>query len=210
MSARRLIICGGGERSGSTWQYNVVRALYGARVYGAWIDDYDPGCSEGVHVVKAHAPSAIAHLSADVILTAYRDLRDVAASMIRMGWLDAANVAAIDAFLHSYVAAQDAWRARAVYAMKYEDMIAQPDAELVRLAAALGLALRPSEREAALDVVSAIKPAEAAPAGATTRYDPETLMHAGHLSAASAPLDDAIRTRIEQRHGDWLRGNGYL
>lgn len=62
---------------------------------------------------------------------------------------------------------------------KYEDMIAQPHAELARLAAALSLALSPDERDAALAIVSAIKPAEAKPPGGTTRYDRETLMHAG-------------------------------
>ncbi|UPT62224.1 MAG: sulfotransferase [Hyphomonadaceae bacterium JAD_PAG50586_4] len=207
---KRLIVCGGGERSGSTWQYNAVRALHGAGVYGAWIDDYEPGRAEAVHVIKAHTPTATANLPADVILTAYRDLRDVVGSMMRMEWLDLADVAAIDAFLDRYLTAQEAWRQRAAYIMKYEDMVAQPRAELARLAVALDISLTANALDAALDMVSAIKPAEATPAGATTRYDPETLLHAGHLSDGPRQLDDMLRTRIELRHEGWLRSNGYL
>lgn len=97
-----IIVCGGGLRSGSTWQYNATRALFAATgqdVYGAWIDDYDPTRSEPVHVIKAHDPASLGQVHADKVVTCFRDLRDVVASMHRMGWLRIDNPQSLAEFL---------------------------------------------------------------------------------------------------------------
>jgi len=55
------VLCAGIPRSGSTWLYNAARLLLAhaagpARVYGAWVEQYDPSHPEPWHVVKAHEP----------------------------------------------------------------------------------------------------------------------------------------------------------
>ena len=54
----KRVIIAGMPRSGSTWQYNVVRLAYiaaGYDVYGAALDNYHSENKADVHIVKAHA-----------------------------------------------------------------------------------------------------------------------------------------------------------
>lgn len=86
------IVCAGFHRSGSTWLYNVVRIMceevYGkqnvcARFFNQWDQSQKASC----YVIKTHRfqPSLI---DADFIFTTIRDLRDVAASAVRMKMIE--------------------------------------------------------------------------------------------------------------------------
>lgn len=84
---KKLIVCAGMHRSGSTWLYNAVRliiASQGLPVYGCFSSNYRQDDGRPVHVVKTHAFSPGLKGLADCIFTTRRDLRDVAASAVRM------------------------------------------------------------------------------------------------------------------------------
>ncbi len=221
------IICGGGYRSGSTWQYNAVRAIAsigGASVHGAWIHDYDPERLEAVHVVKAHHRSAIARFEGSLFVGGYRDLRDAAASLQRMGWAEARMKSVRDflthhlarskrwqirRFLDQYVANDAAWARASVHMMRYEDMIADPPAEIARLAKALGFALDAGQIAKVHAQVAAMRPPGDAPTGTIEGRDPETLLHPGHIGRGTSPLDPQMLRYIERRYAGWLAARGY-
>lgn len=85
----KLIVSAGMVRSGSTWLYNVLRHVYlcdEKRVYGSYETDYDPAMEADIHVVKTHRWRSDLYEGANAVFTTWRDLRDVAASIVRRGW----------------------------------------------------------------------------------------------------------------------------
>src|SRR3954454_11133001 len=104
--AKKVILCAGPSRSGSTWQYNIIRLLtkaaYGES-YGAWVLDYDPANPAPAHVVKIHDPQHLGKLVPNAIVTGHRDLRDVLASARRMKWRSFAARKEIGIFLDRYI-----------------------------------------------------------------------------------------------------------
>jgi len=207
----RRIICAGSVRSGSTWQFNAVRFLYeaaGQVCYGAWIEDYDSSRDEKVHVLKTHMlPLLVRH---DIVLTSYRDLRDVVASYVRMGWLDSKEAGALDRFLDNYVVNLDVLCTEARHVMRFEAMMDDPTAELVHLSRSLELVLDTDAIEGVRRRIDELRPATDAPAGTQTDYDPETQLHAGHMGRSSLALNAVWKSHIEKRYWRWLRRHGYI
>lgn len=207
------------NRSGSTWQFNIVRVLTAGavgwdQVYGAWIDDYDPDRAELCHVIKAHRPEQIAQVAADVTLSSIRDLRAVASSLARMQWLSLDDADAVARELDEYAAAADAWRSATSYVMRYEQMLEAPLAVARETAAALGLGVAEAQLRAAVEWVDDLSPPGDTPLGGLN-YDPDTQLHAGHIGARSnaetmATLPPEIRSLIDERYEIWLRAYGYL
>jgi hypothetical protein len=195
------IICAGPPRSGSTWQFNAVRMLIaetGQSCYGAWIEDYDQTRSEAVHIVKTHDVIPMT----GTVVTCYRDIRDVVASARRMGWLSGRR-AEVDAYLQNYTARLSTWSAQAVHVMRYETMKADPPAEAVRLARALGLELSSAQIENACRRVSELTPPQSGP------YDSVTMLHARHIGSREQKLPARLRRKIDEKFGLWLRQHGY-
>lgn len=213
------VVCAGMNRSGSTWQFNIVRALIAGavgwdQVYGAWIDDYDPDRPEFCHVIKAHRPEQITQIAADVTLSSIRDLRAVASSLARMLWLSLDDADAVGQELDEYVAATEAWRSATDYVMPYEQMLEAPLVVARETAAALGLGVTEAQLRAAIAWVDGLSPPGDAPLGGLN-YDPDTQLHAGHIGARSnaeamATLPADVRSLIEERYETWLRTYGYL
>jgi hypothetical protein len=80
----KRIICAGGYRSGSTWQYNVVREIFEASNIEYICGDaaqikFDGSFNE---IIKSHnyRPN---FLEDAIVLTTNRDIRDIAASAVR-------------------------------------------------------------------------------------------------------------------------------
>jgi hypothetical protein len=210
---QKLIICGGLSRSGSTWQYNVVRMLASAaygQTYGAWILNYDPDRPEAVHVVKAHNPQDVESLRYDAVVTSYRDLRDALVSVRRMGWYPYERPKQIKNFSDRYVANLAAWEKIAARVTRYEEMMADPLAEIHRIAAALKLTLSDSELKNVHESVQAMRPPQEEPTGMVADADPETQLHPGHISNEIVRLDDKTRQFIERHYGTWLCERGYI
>jgi hypothetical protein len=216
------IICGGGQRSGSTWQYNAVRAIVranGLSAYAAWIGSYEASRPEPVHIVKLHDPALATAFPAAKIVGSYRDLRDVVQSLDRMGWLGNGRLARLRRlidhvsplnrrftarrFLDRYIESHRWWTQNAVYMMRYEAMKAAPADEVARLAIALDLPLTGEQAARIADALAKMT----TPVRDGT-IDPDTLLHAGHI--ASGPHEDRALVRfIDRRYGAWLAANGY-
>lgn len=206
----RRIICAGSARSGSTWQYNAVRFLFdaaGQTCYGAWIKDYDPSRQETIHVLKTHNPTFAT--GPGTVLTAYRDLRDVVASQVRMGWFTGMEIGVLDRFLERYIINLAVWRTEARHVMRYETMKNDSTAELVHLSRSLDLSLGTEAINGVRCRIDELRPAKSTPAGSRSDYDPETQLHAGHISGSAFALSAEWRLHIEKRYSRWLRRHGY-
>lgn len=210
--AIKTIICAGPSRSGSTWQYNVVRTLasaaYGSS-YGAWIASYDPARTEKIHIVKMHDSRHMGSLQYDAIVTSYRDLRDVFVSERRMKWHSYETPKRIKGFLDRYIESVATWEKTAVHVMRYEQMMADQLAEIGRLAAALKFDLTEAEQKKVHESVLAMRPPQPTPTGVLADADPETQLHPGHISGEAIPLEEDTRQFIEQNYGTWLSDHGY-
>jgi len=208
----RLILCAGIPRSGSTWLYNAARlgcTLVGnGDVHAAWIDDYDAASPAAWHVVKVHDAAPDLEQRAHAVLTSRRDLRDIAASAARRGWVDG-DAGMLD-LLGRVVAQHDHWSRTAALEVVYADIETAP----VRTAAAVldAIGLDPDERHARA-IVEGIE-ATGDPAAGEAGYDPLTLLHPGHRASGgggdyAVTLEPAMIERIEMHYGDWLDRHGY-
>jgi len=205
----RLVVCAGLPRSGSTRVYNAARLILGhagaGPVLGAWIDDLDLSGDEARAarhvVVKTHAYDEHLAAEADAVLCTHRDLRDVAASMRRVGFApddDAALDAIDEALAHAR-----RWEAAASCTIAFDDFVASPERTITRVARALGIEL---DAHAARDIERRI-PVEA-PVG--DAYDPVTLLHPRHTDAgAPARVSARCAAILDERHDAWRRSHGY-
>ena len=206
------ILAAGQNRSGSTWQYNVLRELsfaaYGS-VYGAWIEDYDPRRSEDIHIIKVHKPPMVKDFSYDMSFTCYRDLRDVAASLRRMQWHKLEATAQITTIFDDYVSRLAAWEEKAVRVMRYETMIADRVGEIRMTAEVMGLELPISELMEIDKGFRRSASRETHRSGTTADSDPVSQLHPGHIGDGTLPLENKARRVIEYRFGRWLVERGY-
>ncbi len=209
---KTTIVTAGGIRSGSTWQFNVVRtALLRASnsVYGAWISDYDESRGEACHVVKAHQPVEIESVAYDAVVTCYRDIRDVIASAQRMRW-QVRTRREVAGVLDRYIEDLTYWEGRAVCVTRYEDAMTHPLAEMRRISNALGLRLSQADIYAVQGTVNSLTPPSSSSSSNATHYDRQTLLHPEHISRSFVSLDPEMLAFIEKMYGDWLEDRGYL
>lgn len=117
-----VVVCGGMGRSGSTWQYNVVKRvleLLGHTDIGSgWIDDLPKFAGHAVVIVKSHGYVEPLAERANLVFTSYRDLRDVLAS----SWRCFKRPPSVE---HAHFAVRhfERWAAVADHVMRYEDLI---------------------------------------------------------------------------------------
>jgi hypothetical protein len=214
MTASALVLCAGIPRSGSTWLYNAVRLLLmrsagESGVYGAWIEQYDPAKSAAWHVVKVHEPNESLLWRAKIALTSRRDLRDIAASAWKRGWINDEPTAA--AFVDNVVRQHAFWKDRCGYEMVYETMRCDPTAELRRIANVLDARVTDTDIAQVSQQIDALAfdDSNAGP------FDPATLLHKRHIADGGVgyhteTLPAALVEKISERYGTWLREKGYI
>lgn len=214
MTASALVLCAGIPRSGSTWLYNAVRLLLTqsageGNVYGAWIEQYDPASAAMWHVVKVHEPNESLLWRAKTALTSRRDLRDIAASAWKRGWINDEPSALT--FLEDVVRQHTFWKDRCGYEMVYESMLRDPTVELRRIANIVDVRVTDEDIAETSDQINALgfDESNAAP------FDPATLLHKRHVADGrvgyhAETLPAALLEKISERHGAWLSNNGYL
>lgn len=144
--SRRLVICAGPERSGSTWLYNAVRLLLSAARVSCdsyWIHQLSKSKLEErleqgrVVLVKTHKyysdydDSLFGSDFNPIVLLTHRDLRHVLASYVRVGWTND--------ILESYVQHHLQWRNRASLDLSYEEITSNTKSSLVKIASTVGL-----------------------------------------------------------------------
>jgi hypothetical protein len=149
------IICGGMPRSCSTWQYQVACDLVERHLGGQRLGYVETGAElagrlsapapEGWHVVKTHdSHESIAGLLAGgqaLGLYSYRDLRDVAYSLVHKLCTPFEQVVLRSRLLHRCLATDAFWASQpGVLCQRYEDLMADPAGGVRAIAAHLGLA----------------------------------------------------------------------
>jgi hypothetical protein len=177
-------------------------------VHGAWIEQYDATNPARWHVVKIHEPDEALLWRAKVTLTSRRDLRDIAASAWRRGWIS--DECSTLVFLDSVVKQHAFWKARCAYEMVYERMQADRPLELARIARVLDLKLSDDEIQRVsteIDTLGFDDSREDA-------FDPSTLLHKRHImdgrvGSHTETLPQQLIDAINERYAEWLRANGY-
>jgi len=138
----RLVVCAGMYRSGSTWLYNTVRLALlkaGFSVYADTESKYDAKGEADWHVVKTHVFREDLRKKAGLVIMTKRDLRDVAASAIRVGKIKHKDIIP---FLNTTVARYDQWRRFASLTLAYEDIHKDKIEATSAVMQHLGLAVR--------------------------------------------------------------------
>ena len=210
------VLCAGPMRSGSAWLYNTVRlALAGVGpVYACPDHLYDPADPRPLHVIKVHAFNARLCTQCERVLTTRRDLRDVAASALRVGLVK--GEFGVVGLVAQVVAAHRAWGEHSAGEIVFEDMMRDKVGATQRVVEALfaGQGTQVGEIDCAA-LSRAVEALEAPVAtGADAAFDPLTLMVPGHMTGggvgtyAQTLLPQWVRV-IEDMHGDWLAEYGY-
>lgn len=175
----KIVLAAGMMRSGSTWQYNVIRlalAEAGCKVYGCWIGDYDPKNAEGMDyvVMKTHAFHKKWAARADMIFTTIRVAKEIRASFERIG--SDQNEKAIKKIFKSHAA----WMAISDHITEYSNIDKLAPIEIGRIISSLGLEGRVC-KDVVMDAMNIQQPDQ----GTFGAYDPVTLLHPNHISVAT-------------------------
>jgi hypothetical protein len=205
-----LIVCAGMMRSGSTWTYNAIRFLLeaqlGTRVYGAWVEDYEPGRGGEVHVIKVHEPDDKLAECAHAIITSHRDLRDIAASAWLREWVGSEQQAV--EFVGGAVACHEYWLGKKAHDLPYRTIRETPLFALCQVAQWLGCTSN-------IDYAAIMAKIDALPVPAAGRPDAVSLLHPQHranggIGYFKEVLPQKVILRIERTYGEWLRNYGFI
>jgi hypothetical protein len=210
----RLIISAGPMRSGSTWLFNAARLLLSSHednLYSEWVQDLDPArmAAASTVLIKLHGPEDSLATQADVILTCHRDLRDVAVSLVDVGWTDFEHVPTV---VESIQDAHIFWSARSTLNLAYSDMVSRPAESVTEVAYALSLLV---ESETAVRIAGQLDRLEA-DCLSERGHDFVSLLHknhrrdgrAGRWRESQLPQDTAAE--IVTRCSEWMLRYGYV
>ncbi len=231
-----VVWCAGMYASGSTWAYNVMRALaaaYSARTVHSLFantaaDLAGIGADGSVHVVKTHdlGPEAAALLFAKTprVVVTIRDPRDAVASL--MTYQRYPFAMALDTVERSARFVTMAGARAGALQLRYETGFTDDAATVAQIAAAIGM---PADAATCAQVFAACRreAVEAFIGGLETLprahrdgrsgdvFDPETQWHKHHAGRTGEigrwkhTLQPAQAQAVEQRLADWMAAQGY-
>lgn len=202
----RLILVAGLNRSGSTWLYNCIRLILQTQhdnVYSCWIKDYIASDPAGVHLVKIHEPDDNLTKRTDEIYTSRRDIREIAGSMMRMGWLEPADIwsylDAITNYVHPF------WFKNAKMEIDYSEINQATRLLVEKIGHSLGIHLDVLQSQAICDQLNQLRPSD--------QYDHTTQLHPNHISPNKPDYKEQLGAekidQITDRYQDWLKRFGY-
>jgi hypothetical protein len=199
----RLIVAAGAIRSGSTALFNMVRLLLeqsGTPLTAGWVDDVKQPLKTTL-LVKIHEWHPMLSKRANVVLTCHRDLRYVVRSLGAMKWLDTSPAMQVAHIVQNHAE----WAQTAALDLRYEDMVANLNQAVHRVAATLGF------KDAGLDLDAVIHEVEGLPSPTRSdrKYDPTSLMHTRHRHDGYAEPFSRIETEIHRRFAAWQAAHGY-
>lgn len=201
------------QRSGSTWLYNVIRLLLESKscsVYGAWVEDYNPLDEAEYHLVKTHRYIPSLSEQADLILSSRRDLRDIAASLIRKRWIDKSNLINL---LESNIENYEQWRPCSAYDVEYTEIIYRPIETISIIASLLECELNYDHIVMINDMTKDI--AKSSVVSPDKHYDEKTLIHPDHITDGKVGsfrnfLPPDLIDKLDQHFSEWLEKYSYL
>jgi hypothetical protein len=199
----RLIVAAGAIRSGSTALFNMLRLLLehsGTPLTAGWVDDVKEPLKTTL-LVKIHEWHPMLSKRANVVLTCHRDLRYVVRSLGAMKWLDTSPAVQVAHIVQNHAE----WARIATLDLRYEDMTANLNQAVRRVAAALGY----KDRGVDLDTIT--REVEALPSSTRSdqKYDATTLMHKSHRRDGYGEPLSQIETEIHHRFAAWQAAHGY-
>ena len=209
-----IYVCAGMYRSGSTWLYNAVRlVLEEAGVVdlsAGWIAERSKILTHKNAVLKIHEFDAHLAVKENIVLTAHRDLRDIAASLQRKFKNFSMETVRETVEWHAQ------WARVAVYDLRYENLLTDRMAELRKVAAHLRLPTAATEKlpyEAILQKLEGERFTEKR--STAQRFDAVNLLHDGHITDGrhgswQGVLSEESTAAIESQYKEWLRARGYL
>jgi glycosyltransferase involved in cell wall biosynthesis len=202
-------------RSGSTWQYNAVRVLLqhaGATdIAGGYMYLAGELLTHRTVIIKSHEFYLDLAVKADVILTAHRDLRDVAASMQRKFQTKLSS-----GLVKDWVKRHVKWSQLAAYDLHYENLLVDKLTELKKIASVLKLPqpiLNELPYESILEEIEGLKFNRRF--SKTEAADVTNLLHAGHVTDGrhgswKGVISDELVVAIEKECRGWMVSKGYL
>lgn len=130
------IVCGGGKRSGSTLQYNIISKIVEESKKGKRLTHFKPeefnkvkeqnSDYKGYKVFKTHSLTTKIKYEIEsdnaIVFHCYRDIRDVVVSYINKGWISGNQASIIDA-VDNYLKEHNAWQnySTEINSRKYEN-----------------------------------------------------------------------------------------
>lgn len=204
------IIIGSMPRSGSTWLFNCVKFLYksvGKCPYSSWIGDFQDSHCANVRIVKAHEPSDVSRLlfSPSIILSTRRDIRYIAASLIRMGWDEPdehffEQLNRIVFVMHKY------WSDISDYEVDYNDIILQPMMVINHLSGLLEIDLSIEKKKNIISELDSLRSPKV--------FDRETQLHPFHRSSKKVHFSRVLsKKQLDYIHNTfrlWLEKYNYV
>jgi len=215
MLAGMIYVCAGMYRSGSTWLYNAVRLILAeagvADLAAGWAGEKERIVAQRNSLIKIHEFDKALASTKNIVFTSHRDLRDVAASLIRKFQ----SSSPIE-LLRETVDAYTQWSRVASYDLRYENLLTDKAGELRKLARALRLpdkTLSVLPYEAVIVKIEREKFLEGR--ANAQRFDPVNLLHEGHVTDGrhgswTDTLSDETVRAIEKEFRPWLVARAYL
>lgn len=231
-----FIFCGGMFRSGSTLQYQIVSQLIEDRGLGSRITWHSPEAfseirsvnsgSSQMLVFKAHKLTSEMRKEIEengaLVITVHRDIRDVVISAMKKNDWSFRKIWRNDR-LRYWTGRFDEWaRQPRALVCRYEDLVADLQGEIRRIADYLDISLSRGEiaslaRSYSLDnqKLRADKVASQLQAGSNSgKYDPHSLLHFNHIATGGIGeynkiLQPAQIRAIEDECGEWMMRWGY-
>lgn len=223
MPRSEIFLAAGMPRSASTWLYNAVRLLLCSREQiaphfsGGWISDIGKIPRKPFMLLKLHDYFPPLVQQAVGIFYSYRDIRDVLVSLERK-FAQAPTLEGAEQLLF----ADQRWRLKADFVLRYEDFLAGEAASLAALAdvvqriltAHLKQAVLLGEAELASVLAQLQSLAYDAPGPRNQIYHLENLYHQGHRLDGRAgiwreALEPELVAAIADKYGDWFVQHGY-
>jgi hypothetical protein len=180
-----IIVSAGMYRSGSTWLYNAIRLLSGD-CYSTFVhsgNDYDKENPKDIHLLKVHKYSNWMSNQADLVITIYRDIREVKESMERRklvateGFTNEARTDLFDIYHHNSML----WYMEADLIVNYETMLENPVFVLGQIHRAMYSAGVPF-KEKSIEEMEQISEELRNMKVPETGSDPVTLLHQEHIT----------------------------
>jgi hypothetical protein len=226
------VLCVGMRRAGSTVQTQLVAAILGVDEMHSMTPDTFGSFWRTVEnddrpiVAKCHEffPEAVSLLQSGKvkIVYIYRDLRDVICSIVRK--YGSSPLTFIHGGTASLIEEYKAWTSiDGIYVARYEDMMQDLRAEVLRLASHLNVKLEPGKADELATRFSTDeqkkKIQQAVDAGSLVgsgrnQLDPKTLLHVNHIQSGVPGDFTRMFTRfeiaaVERQCHDWLVSHGY-
>ncbi len=209
---KRIILSNGMLRSGSTWLYNAMRIILEKNIPEdklavGWMGYLKEEDYKETTLLKIHSHKRFIRFFANQTFYSYRDIRDVIASRRRI-WGTGVSAR----FVKHLMKQARHLESRAVYVMRYEDMIVDDNKMGILQEIEKALGYTGTDLQSVLDELNGLTCPKTLPAGQA--HDNKTLLHENHITNGRAMsfeedlTPDEIKL-IQDVDPEWFTSRGY-